>query len=147
MPEPISRTSLVANTWIRQMHFIKAGDANCGHAHSFDHQTIVAHGSFKVEVEDKVAEFKAPMIIFIKAGKEHRITALEDDSKAFCVHAVRNGVEVNDIMNPDEIPEGTVFGEETHPLVMGSTSEKLYRTTTKDLESLIKEQDAKRAIK
>ena len=143
MAEPKQRTSLVANTWIRQMHFVNAGDANCGHAHAFDHQTILAHGKFKVEVEDKVAEFEAPMVLFIKAGKEHRITALVDDSSAWCVHAVRNGVKVEDIMNPDELPDGMMFGEETHPLIMGGKSEQLYRTTTKDLDALNKEMEQK----
>ena len=143
MAEPKQRTSLVANTWIRQMHFEKAGDANCGHAHAFDHQTILAHGKFRVYVEDRVTDFEAPMILFIKAGKEHKIEALEDNSKAFCVHAVRNGDHVNDIMNPDELPEGMMFGEETHPLVMGAPCERLYRTTTKDLATFDAEMKAK----
>jgi quercetin dioxygenase-like cupin family protein len=143
MSEPKQRTSLVANTWIRQMHFEKAGDANCGHAHAFDHQTILAHGKFRVYVEDRVSDFEAPMVLFIKAGKEHKIEALEDNSKAFCVHAVRNGVNVNDIMNPDELSDDTMFGEETHPLIMGGISEKLYRTTTKDLTTLEAEMKVK----
>ena len=46
------------------------------------------------------------------------IEALEDDSVAYCIHAVRNGTNVEDIMSPGDIPEGQWFGDETHPLVI-----------------------------
>jgi quercetin dioxygenase-like cupin family protein len=124
---PEEKVSLVANTWIKQMHFKKAGDRNCGHKHAFDHQTLLAKGRFLVRVEDRVAEFAAPTIVFVAAGKEHLIEALEDDSVAYCIHAVRNGTRVEDIMNPDDIPEGKWFGDETHPLVAGAKSERLFR--------------------
>ena len=124
---PEEKVSLVANTWIKQMHFKKAGDRNCGHKHAFDHQTLLAKGRFRVRVEDRVAEFAAPTIVFVAAGKEHLIEALEDDSVAYCIHAVRNGTRVEDIMNPDDIPEGKWFGDETHPLVAGAKSERLFR--------------------
>lgn len=124
---PDEKVSLVANTWIKQMHFRKAGDRNCGHKHAFDHQTLLAKGRFRVRVEDRVAEFVAPTIVFVAAGKEHLIEALEDDSVAYCIHAVRNGTKVEDIMNPDDIPEGKWFGDETHPLVAGAKSERLFR--------------------
>jgi quercetin dioxygenase-like cupin family protein len=129
LSSPDEKVSLVANTWIKQMHFRKAGDRNCGHKHAFDHQTLLAKGRFRVRVEDRVAEFAAPTIVFVAAGKEHLIEALEDDSVAYCIHAVRNGTKVEDIMNPDDIPEGKWFGDETHPLVAGAKSERYYRIT------------------
>lgn len=131
--QPSSKVSLVANTWVKMMHFKKVGDANCGHAHSFDHQTLLAKGKFRVHVEDRVAELEAPTIVFIKAGREHMIEAMEDDSVAYCIHAVRKGVNVDDIMNPDEIPGDAWFGEETAPLVMGAPSERFYKTTLNKL--------------
>lgn len=132
---PEEKVSLVANTWIKMMHFKKEGDRNCGHAHQFDHQTLLSKGHFRVYVEDRVADFVAPTIVFVEAGKEHMIEALEDDCVAFCIHAVRNGVNVEDIMNPDDIPEGKWFGDETHPLVCGAQTETFYRTEIKPLQA------------
>ena len=103
---PASKISVVANTWIKQMHFVNAGDMNDGHTHIFDHQTLLGKGRVKVTVNGKVSEFTAPTIIFIKAGLEHQIEALEDDTICYCIHAIRDGERVEDIIDPDDIPEG-----------------------------------------
>jgi dTDP-4-dehydrorhamnose 3,5-epimerase-like enzyme len=106
MSAPSSKISVVANTWIKQMHFAKAGDMNDGHKHIFDHQTLLGKGKVKVTVNDKISEFTAPTIIFIRAGFEHQIEALEDDTVCYCIHAIRDGERVEDIIDPADIPEG-----------------------------------------
>jgi dTDP-4-dehydrorhamnose 3,5-epimerase-like enzyme len=106
MSAPNAKISLVANTWIKQMHFAKAGDMNDGHKHIFDHQTLLGKGKVKVTVNDKISEFTAPTIIFIRAGFEHQIEALEDDTVCYCIHAIRDGERVEDIIDPADIPEG-----------------------------------------
>jgi hypothetical protein len=106
MTAPQSRISLVANTWVKQMNFVKAGDINDGHTHIFDHQTLLAKGKVKVTVNGKDSEFTAPTIIFIRAGFEHQIEALEDDTICYCIHAIRDGERVEDIIDPADIPEG-----------------------------------------
>lgn len=127
--EPETKLSVVANTWIRQMRFRKAGDRNCGHAHSFPHQTLLAKGKFRVYVEDKVAEFTAPQVLYIEAGKEHMIQAVEDESIAFCIHALRKGDKIEDIMDPDDMPADVdMFGVEVNPLIVGADSGFVYRT-------------------
>ena len=105
MTTPESKISLVANTWVKQMSFVKAGDINAGHKHIFDHQTLLAKGKVKVTVNGKDSEFTAPTIIFIRAGFEHQIEALEDDTICYCIHAIRNGERVEDIIDPADIPE------------------------------------------
>jgi quercetin dioxygenase-like cupin family protein len=87
------------------MHFLKAGDANEGHVHNYDHMTLLAHGSVKVHVGGDVTEFKAPHMIFIKAGKSHFIEAIEDGTIAYCVHALRDK-DTAEILDPDQIPAG-----------------------------------------
>jgi len=106
MTAPQSKISLVANTWVKQMSFAKAGDINDGHTHIFDHQTLLAKGKVKVTVNGKDSEFTAPTIIFIRAGFEHQIEALEDDTICYCIHAIRDGERVEDIIDPADIPEG-----------------------------------------
>jgi hypothetical protein len=105
MGRPIPKISVVANTWVKQMHFAKAGDINEGHTHVFDHQTLLGKGKIKVTVEGKETEFTAPTIIFIRAGFKHEIQALEDDTICYCIHAIRDGERVEDIIDPEDIPE------------------------------------------
>ena len=107
MSYPNTKMSAVANLWLRQMHFEKAGDANEGHLHEHDHMTLLAHGKVRVNVEGKVSEFVAPHMIFIQKGKRHFIEALEDGTIAYCVHALRNRESAeSEILDPDQIPAG-----------------------------------------
>jgi quercetin dioxygenase-like cupin family protein len=78
----------VANLWSKMMHFKKAGDTEYGHSHTFDHMTLLARGKIKLTVDDVGSEFTAPQMIYIKAGKVHELMALEDDSLAYCIHAL-----------------------------------------------------------
>lgn len=106
MDAPVTNLACVSNLWLRQMHFIKAGDANEGHVHNFDHITLLAKGSVEVDVEGNKTTFAAPHMIYITAGKRHFITALEDDTLAYCVHALRTGEREEDILDPAMIPAG-----------------------------------------
>lgn len=103
--QPIIALGLVANLWTRQMHFEKAGDCEQGHAHQFDHCTLLAHGSLTITVDGNSKDFVAPQMIYIKAGMEHELKALEDDTVAFCIHALREK-ETGNIISPDMLPAG-----------------------------------------
>jgi hypothetical protein len=101
---PDASIGVVANLWSKQMHFKKAGDTEIGHSHTFDHLTLLAAGSLKVTVENISTNFKAPQMIYIKTGKEHELVALEDNTVAYCIHALRD--ENGTILDPSMIPEG-----------------------------------------
>lgn len=121
MSEPVSSISCVANVFVKQMVFEKAGDVNEGHAHVFDHQTLLARGSVKAVVDNKTSYFTAPQIIFIKAGITHEFTATEDNTVCYCIHALRDGDDVCDIIDPAGIPEGINvdnFKEYSKPLII-----------------------------
>lgn len=94
----------VSNLWSKMMHFKKAGDTEPGHKHLFDHMTLLANGSLRVTVDGEASEFKAPHMIYIRAGKHHELTALEDGTLAYCIHALRDGERVEDIIDPSMIP-------------------------------------------
>jgi quercetin dioxygenase-like cupin family protein len=87
------------------MYFAKAGDANEGHVHNYDHTTLLAYGSVRVHVNGQTTDFKAPQMIYIQAGKSHFIEALEDGTVAYCVHALRDA-NTEEIIDPDQIPLG-----------------------------------------
>lgn len=105
MALPINKFTCVSNLWLRQMYFEKAGDANEGHEHNYDHITLITNGSVRVHVEDKVTDFKAPQMVYIQSGKSHFIEALEDGTVAYCVHALRDK-DTGDILDPNQIPDG-----------------------------------------
>lgn len=88
------------------MHFEKAGDIEFGHTHPFDHLTLLATGSLKIKVDDKETIFKAPHMIYIHKDVKHELTALEDNTVAYCIHALRDGNGVDDILDPAMIPAG-----------------------------------------
>lgn len=106
MSYPETKLACVSNLWLRQMHFTKAGDQNEGHVHNFDHMTLLAKGSVVVDVEGQRSEFTAPHMILITKGKRHFLIAKEDDTIAYCVHALRTGEREEDILDPSMIPEG-----------------------------------------
>jgi quercetin dioxygenase-like cupin family protein len=105
MQEPISSITLISNIFVRGMFFEKAGDRHEGHSHCFDHLTLLAKGKLRICVNGVDTEFSAPHSIFIKADVVHELTALEDDTAAYCIHALRDK-DSGDILDPSMIPAG-----------------------------------------
>lgn len=106
MAYPTINLGCVANLYSRQMHFQKTGDMEMGHTHPFDHLTLLAAGSLKVTVDGQETIFKAPHMIYIHKDKIHELVALEDNTVAYCIHALRDGDGVGDILDPAMIPDG-----------------------------------------
>lgn len=107
------------NVWVRSNLLEKAGDHNDGgHKHHFDHVSLLAKGSVKVEVEGHEPKtFTAPKFIVIKKEHNHKFTALEDGVIWYCVFALRdvNG-EVTDIYSGDNSPYGGLDGNSLEDL-------------------------------
>lgn len=98
---PITDLKLVDNVFVKLHHFIRVGDTHDGHAHAFDHITLLASGSVRMAHDNGVAEFKAPHLIVTPKGITHQFTALEPNTVFCCIHAVREGDELDDIASPD----------------------------------------------
>jgi hypothetical protein len=88
------------------MHFKNIGDVELGHAHDFDHGTLVSSGSILVEILDSKTgktisnkTIEAPNFVFIEKNKTHRITALSDNTVCACIHALRTNDE--ELLEPD----------------------------------------------
>lgn len=105
MTSPLVHIGCVANLYSRMMYFRKAGDIEIGHAHQFDHLTLLAKGKLKITVEGQVTEFTAPHMIYIHKDKIHELVAMVDDTVAYCIHALRDK-ENNEILDPSMIPAG-----------------------------------------
>jgi quercetin dioxygenase-like cupin family protein len=89
-----------------KMHlFNHAGDTHEGHAHMFDHITLLAAGSVKMVHDRGEAEYKAPHLIVTPKGIKHQFTALEPNTVFCCIHAIRDGDGVDDVASQDITPE------------------------------------------
>lgn len=104
--EPNISIGCVSNVYSRQMHFLKAGDIEYGHTHPFDHISLLAYGSTLCLLDGKSTEFKAPAMIFVAKDKLHEFVALEDNTLIYCIHALRMGENIEDIIDPSMIPAG-----------------------------------------
>lgn len=104
--KPKVKISCVANLFSRMMYFEKAGDIELGHRHQFDHLTLLASGKLQVTVDGVSTEFTAPHMIYIHKDKNHELVALEDNTVAYCIHALRNQDGSGDILDPESIPKG-----------------------------------------
>jgi len=99
--QPEVTVACVSNVYIRMMTFKKTGDREHGHRHPFDHASLLSAGRLRVEVEGETKDFTAPAVIFIKAEARHQLTALNDNTVVSCVHALRTGDRIEDILPPD----------------------------------------------
>lgn len=113
MDGPRVHISCVSNVFIKQMSFVRAGDMEQGHSHCFDHVTLLAAGKLRLTALGKSSDFTAPHHIFIKANVEHELLALEDNTVVHCIHAIRDGERVEDIIDPASLPLSAVFPPET----------------------------------
>ena len=110
MADPKIKIMCISNVYTRMMHFEKTGDVELGHAHDFDHGTLVSSGSVFVEILDSTTKesvsqktIEAPNFIFIEKNKLHRLTALSDDTVCACIHALRTNDE--ELLDPDFLVE------------------------------------------
>jgi quercetin dioxygenase-like cupin family protein len=103
----------VKNMFVRQMCFKQAGHTEQGHTHSFDHLTLLATGRLLVEVPQGTTIYSAPAMIFIHKDVAHKLTALEPNTLAYCIHGLRDLDVSEDIISPGMVPNGV----EQHKLV------------------------------
>lgn len=117
MRGPAVSISCVSNVFIKQMHFVFAGDKEEGHAHLFDHTTLLASGKIRLTALGTSTDFTAPHHIFIKAGVVHELEALEDNTVVHCIHGIREkGCE--DIVDPASLPAYmSLIDESKYPFV------------------------------
>lgn len=105
MSQPSIQIGCVANLFSRMMTFEHAGDTEIGHTHQFDHLTLLAKGALRVTVDGVSTEFSAPHMIYIDKDKVHELVALEDNTVAYCIHALHDR-QTGDILDPSMIPHG-----------------------------------------
>ena len=96
--------AIISNVWT-QMITMEKGDVHSGHTHTFDHTHLLTLGKVKITVDGEESVFEAPCQIFIARGKDHAMECLSDKSVGTCIHVIRNGRRVEDIVNPKMCPK------------------------------------------
>lgn len=72
---------------VKQIPFRRAGIGRPGHAHTYDHTSMLATGALRVWCDGELmGDFIAPTGIFIKAGAFHTFVALKDNTILYCIH-------------------------------------------------------------
>jgi len=99
-------TSIVSNVWFRQIQLDYKGDEYGGHSHKFDHMHLLCVGQIDLEIEGITTRFTAPQMIFIEKGRKHSMKAVSDKTLGYCIHPVRGGDKVEDIVDPESLPDG-----------------------------------------
>lgn len=101
MSEPLTDLKLVDNVFVKMHRFVNAGDTHQGHAHVFDHITLLASGKVLMKHDNGEQEFTAPHLIVTPKSITHQFTALEAGTVFCCIHAIRDGDGVDDVASPN----------------------------------------------
>lgn len=117
MSNPITTLRIVDNVFVKLHHFMQVGDTHQGHAHTFDHITLLSSGAVRMVHDNGEAEYKAPHLIVTPKGIKHQFTALEPNTVFCCVHAIRDGDGVDDVASPDITLEQAANLTTKYPLI------------------------------
>jgi hypothetical protein len=95
---PLTDVKIVDNVFVKLHHFLRVGDTHEGHVHTFDHITLLSSGAVKMVHDNGEEEYKAPYLIVTPKGIKHQFTALEENTVFCCIHAIRDGNGVDDVV-------------------------------------------------
>jgi len=100
------KIAIISNVWTLMMSMEK-GEVDPGHTHTFDHTHLLTSGKVKVTVDGKETIYEAPTQIMIKRDLVHSIECLSEESVGWCIHVLRDGNRVEDIIDPALCPAYT----------------------------------------
>jgi hypothetical protein len=101
MSVPTTDLKIVDNVFVKLHHFLRVGDTHEGHAHSFDHITLLSSGAVKMVHDKGENYYTAPHLIITPKGIKHQFTALQPNTVFCCIHAIREKDELDGIASPD----------------------------------------------
>lgn len=96
-----SSLKIVDNVFVKVHVLANNGDIFPGHSHTFDHITLLATGKVLVKHDNGEQEFTAPHLIVVPKTIVHQFIALEPNTMFCCIHAIRDGSDVDDVASQD----------------------------------------------
>lgn len=91
---------VVDNVFVKMIPLSGVGDLVQGHAHTFDHITLLSVGKVLMTHDNGRQEYTAPCLIVTPKGITHQFENLADKSLICCIHAIRDGDDVDDVADP-----------------------------------------------
>jgi len=111
-----NEVKIVDNVFVKMFYLEQMGDKITGHAHTFDHITLLAKGRVMMVAGDVEKEHVAPKLIVTPKGVVHQFHALDRGCILCCVHAIRDGDDESDVAPPDITEEQAKLFMEQFPL-------------------------------
>lgn len=108
---------IVDNVFVKMFHLKDVGSSIQGHAHSFDHITLLASGAVIMKHDNGVAEFTAPYLIVTPKGVSHDFVSTKPETVLCCIHAIRDGDGVDDVAPQDLSKEQAAMLLEKYSLI------------------------------
>lgn len=105
------------------MAYTDVGESHEGHAHEFDHITLLATGSVRMIHDNGEAEYTAPHLIVTPKGIAHQFITTSPNTVLCCIHAIRDGSTVDDVASQDITPEEAWNLLEAFPLVQKQSAQ------------------------
>lgn len=101
MSDVVHDLKIVDNVFVKMMVCKDIGMEIVGHAHTFDHITLLSSGAVDMVARGSVARYTAPMLIVTPKGVVHRFVAVAPNTVLCCIHAIRDGDEMEDVAPPN----------------------------------------------
>jgi len=111
-----NEVKIVDNVFVKMFYLEQVGDIITGHAHTFDHITLLARGRVMMSAEGVDKEHVAPKLIVTPKGLIHKFEALDKNCILCCVHAIRDGDGEEDVAPPGITEEQANLFMEQFPL-------------------------------
>jgi hypothetical protein len=95
--EPLNEVSisLADGMFVKHYRIKKVGTYLPQHSHTYDHSTLVCHGSVRAWVDGRyLGKFDAPSAITIKAHSKHLFEVMEPNTTLACIHRVDRTGEI-----------------------------------------------------
>ena len=101
MIEAPSELQIVDNVFVKMHTMHDYGQKIFGHAHKFDHITLLASGKVAMKAAGKTVEHTAPCLIVTPKGVVHEFECVSSKAVLCCIHAIRDGDEMDDVAPQD----------------------------------------------
>lgn len=95
---PVPEHAEVTHAWAHGVYLkqmvLQRGWVCHQHVHHYSHITLIARGEVACRVDNEVKYYKSPCMIMVEAGKAHQFMGMQDDTVAYCIHALAEGEDV-----------------------------------------------------
>lgn len=112
-----SEFQVIGNLFVKLNKLNKAGDLMRGHAHTFDHVTLLAIGSVWMRKNGEQVRHVAPKLLVTPAEVAHEFECIDGPALLCCIHAIRDGDLENQVAVPNLTPEQALNFMVKFPLI------------------------------